>query len=114
MSEIGLKLTFSDPEASVAFTRELERADFQEQDFRVATVDPKLNFDAETLILVLRFAGPAAVTLAGFFTLSQAILKIIKKPAVTVEIDGKRGELSEQSSIEDIKLLCEIVHRSGK
>jgi hypothetical protein len=114
MSDIGLKLAFSDPETSAAFSRELETANLQNQQFRLATFDPKLNFDSDTLILVLKVAGPTAGAIAGFLGLSQAILKIIKKPAVTIEIDGKRVELHAQASIDDIKHLCEILDRSGK
>lgn len=114
MSDIGLKLEFDDPETAVAFARELERADVRNEGFRVATFDPKLNFDAATLILVLKFAGPGAATIAGFLTLSSTILKLIRKPQVKIEIDRKSAELRANASLDDIKALCEILHRSGK
>jgi hypothetical protein len=114
MSDIGLKLSFSDPEASVAFARELESTNLQEQNFRVATFDSKLNFDADTLVLVLKVAGATAGAIAGFVSLTQAILKIISRPSVKIEIDGKQVELRAQASADDIKLLCDVLLRSGK
>ena len=58
MADLGLHLTFVDPETSVAFSRELKAADTREKDFRVATFDSKLNVDAATLILVLKSLVP--------------------------------------------------------
>lgn len=114
MSDIGLKLVFDDPASAVAFARELERADIPTDEFRLATLDPKLNFDADTLVMVLKVAGGAASAIAGFLGLARATLAIIKKPQVRIEIDGKTVELRANASVEDIKLLCEVVHRSGK
>lgn len=114
MGDIGLKLIFDDPASAVAFARELERAEVPTEEFRIATPDPKLNFDSDTLIMVLKVAGGAASAITGFLGLSKAILAIIQKPQVKIEIDGKTVELRATASVEDIKTLCEIVHRSGK
>jgi len=114
MSDIGLKLVFDDPASAVAFARELGRAKVPKEEFRVATLDPKLNFDSDTLVMVLKVTGGAASAIAGFLGLSKAILAIIKRPQVKIEIDGKLVELRANASIEDIKTLCEVLHRSGK
>lgn len=114
MEDVGLKLAFSDPETAVAFARELEQAGDREQEFRVALVDPKLNFDAETLILVLKIAGGAATGVAGFLTLAKTILTLIKKPSVKISIDGKEVELHAKASPDDIKSLCDVLIRSRK
>lgn len=114
MGDIGLKLIFDDPASAVAFARELGRAEVPTEQFRIATLDPKLNFDSDTLVMVLKVAGGAATAITGFLGLSKAILAIIQKPQVKIEIDGKTVELRANASVEDIKTLCEIVHRSGK
>lgn len=114
MGDIGLKLIFNDTASAVAFARELERAKVQTEEFRVAALEPKLNFDSDTLVMVLKVAGGAASAITGFLGLSKAILAIIHKPQVKIEIDGKTVELRANASIEDIKTLCEVLHRSGK
>lgn len=114
MGDIGLKLTFDDPASAVAFARELGRAEVPTEQFRIATLDPKLNFDSDTLVMVLKVAGGAATAITGFLGLSKAILAIIQKPQVKIEIDGKTVELRANASVDDIKTLCEIVHRSSK
>jgi len=114
MTDLGVQLFFDEPEASVAFSRELKKIDDKAMDFHVATLDPKLNMDAETLILILKIGGPALSAIGGFLTMAQAILKLIKKPAVRIEIDGKSIELSATASEEDIKALCGVVIRSEK
>lgn len=114
MFDIGLKLVFDDPTSAVAFARELGRAEVPTEEFRVATLDPKLNFDSDTLVMVLKVAGGAASAITGFLGLSKAILAIIQKPQVKIEIDGKTVELRANATVEDIKTLCEILHRSGK
>lgn len=115
MSEdLGLQLTFDDPATQVAFSRELAAATADVKDYRVATFEPKLNMDAATLLLVLKFGGPALGVLAGFISATQAILKVIKKPSVRIEIDGKQVELYAKASDEDVKALCEILLRAKK
>lgn len=114
MSGLGIKLTFSDPEASAAFARELKGMDLGEADFRVAAFEPKLNMDAETMILVLKFGGAAATAISGFLTLSQSILKKLEKPSVKMEIEGKRVELFAKASDDDIRALCNILLRAEK
>jgi hypothetical protein len=114
MFDIGLKLAFDDPASAVAFARELGRAEVPTEEFRIATLDPKLNFDADTLVMVLKVAGGAASAIAGFLSLSKAILAIIQRPRVKIEIGGNTVELTADASVEDIKSLCEILHRSGK
>jgi hypothetical protein len=113
VSDIGLKLTFSDPDTSVAFSRELNTAE-PGPEFRVVTLDSKLNYDAATILLVLKAAGTAAGAIAGFVKLAQVILDRLKKPSVKIEIEGKSVELKAKTSVEDIKLLCEILARAAK
>jgi hypothetical protein len=114
MADLGIQLTFVDSETSVAFSRALKVADAREKDFRVATFDSKLNVDAATLLLVLKFAGPAFGAVAGFVNMTLAILKVIKRPSVKIEIDGKTIELDAKASDDDVKELCAILLRSGK
>jgi hypothetical protein len=52
MDDIDLQLKFSDPAASAAFSADLDAAEFP--DFRAATFEAKQNFDAATLIVVLK------------------------------------------------------------
>lgn len=113
MSDLGVQLTFDDSDTSVAFSRELAVANVG-LDFRVAMFDPKLNMDTEMLILVLKFGGAAMGAVAGFLALSQQILKIIKKPSVRIEIEGKSIELSAKASEKDIKALVNVLVRSEK
>lgn len=114
MFDIGLKLIFDDPTSAVAFARELGCTEVPTEQFRVATLEPKLNFDSDTLVMVLKVTGGTVSAITGFLGLSKAILAIIKKPQVKIEIDGKSVELKANASVEDIKTLCEILHRSGK
>lgn len=112
--DLGLKLTFDEPNTSIAFSRELKATEADLKNFRIATFEPKLNMDAATLLLVLKFAGPAAATLAGFLGLTQAILKMMKKPSVRIEIAGKQVELYAKAGDDDVKTLCEILLRAEK
>ncbi|MDR3474381.1 MAG: hypothetical protein P4M09_22255 [Devosia sp.] len=114
MVDIGLKFEFPDPESSFAFARELERADGEDHEYRIATFDPKLNFDANTLLMVLKVAAGSASAVAAFIGLVQAILKVINKPSVKMEIDGKQLELHAKASPDDVKQLCDILLRAGK
>jgi hypothetical protein len=114
MVDIGLKFEFADPESSVAFARELERAAIDGQEYRIATFDSKLNFDANTFLMVLKVAAGSASAIAAFIGLVQAILKVIDKPSVKMEIDGKQLELHAKASPDDIKQLCDVLIRSGK
>lgn len=114
MTDIGLQLTFADPEAAVAFSRELGASHVQIQEFRVATLEPKLNMDADTIFLVVKHTGEAVGAVGSFLKLGQTILKRIRKPAVRIEIDGKIAELSAQASDDDIRELCDILVRSKK
>lgn len=114
MADIGLKLQFDDPADAAAYQRALEQAGLEQQGFRVVTFDPKLNFEADFLVLVLKVTGAGAGAVAGFLSLSQAILKAIRRPKVRIEIDGKHVELYAGASVDDIKQLCDIVHRSGR
>lgn len=113
MNDIGIQLHFDSPETSVAFSREL--AQNQEGDgFRVLSREPKLNVDADTILLVLKFAGPAIGALAGFLALGEKILKMLNKPSVRIEINGKSVELRASASNDDIKALCDVLIRSEK
>lgn len=114
MVDIGLKFEFPDPESSFAFARELERVDFKGQEYRIATFDPKLNVDANTLLLVLKVAAGSATAVAAFIGLVQAVLKAINKPSVKLEIEGKQLELRAKASPDDIKQLCDVLIRSSK
>lgn len=114
MSDVGLKLEFSDPETAAAFARELDRVDLGDEEFRLAKFDPKLNFDADTMVLVLKVAGGVASAVGGFLSLSTAILNAIKKPSVRIEIEGKTVELRAKASPEDIRQICDVLIRSGK
>lgn len=114
MTDLALQLTFDGPETSVAFSRELKTSQGAGQDFRIATLEPKLNMDAATLLLVLKFAGPAASAVAGCITLTLTILKALKKPSVRIEVDGKVVELYAKASDADVKALCDVLLRSHK
>jgi hypothetical protein len=114
VADIGLTFEFDDAAASAAFARELESADLGQAEYRIATFDPKLNFDANTLVLVLKVAAGSARAVTAFIGLVQAILKVIKKPSVKLEIEGKRLELHAKASPDDIKQLCDVLIRSSK
>ena len=114
MSDLGVQITFDDPESAVAFSRGLAAQVDGVSDFRVATLEPRLNMDAATIILVLKFAGPALGAIGGFLTAAQAVLKLIRKPSVRMEIDGKSLELHADASPHDVKLLCDVLLRSKK
>lgn len=113
MNDLGIQLHFDSPENSVAFSRAL--ADAKECDsFRVLLLEPKLNVDAATILLVVKFAGPAASAATAFLVLGKTILKMLKKPSVRIEIEGKSVELRASASDEDIKVLCDVLLRSKK
>lgn len=114
MSDLGVQISFDQPESAVEFSRGLAAQVDRASDFRVATLEPRLNMDAATIILVLKFAGPAMAAVAGFLAAAQAVLKLIRKPSVRIEIDGKSMELHADASPDDVKLLCDVLLRSNK
>ncbi len=114
MPDLGVQISFDQPESAVEFSRGLAAQVDGAPDFRVATLEPRLNMDAATIILVLKFAGPALGAVAGFLAAAQAVLKMIRKPAVRIEIGGKSIELYADATPDDVKLLCDVLLRSNK
>ena len=114
MSDLGVLISFDQPESAVAFSRGLAARIDVASNFHVATLEPRLNMDAATILLVLKFAGPALGAIGGFLAAAQAVLKLIRKPSVRMEIDGKSLELHADASPEDVKLLCDVLLRSNK
>lgn len=114
MSDLGVQMTFDQPESAVAFSRELAAHVRETSEFRVATLEPRLNMDSETIILVLKFGGAAFAAVAGFLSAAKAILKMIRKPSVRIEIDGKSVELHADASPDDVRTLCDVLLRSTK
>jgi hypothetical protein len=109
MDDIGLQLTFPDTAASAAFAAELKAADFSGDGFRAATFEEKQNFDAATLIVVLKVIGAGIPALLAFGKFVRSFLKGADKPSVSLTYKGRTIELRGDASDEDVRRLCDVL-----
>src|SRR5262245_23872214 len=102
MEDVGLQLEFSDPSDSAKFTTALKSANFAGYGLRVATFEEKLNFDAATLLIVLKILGASATALTAFVKFVREISKGLDKPSVTLTKDGRHVEIRADMSDEEL------------
>jgi hypothetical protein len=107
MDDIGLQLTFPDAAASSAFAAALKATSFS--GFRAATFEEKQNFDAETLIVVLKVLGAGIPALAAFVKFVREFLKKSDKPSVSLKYKDRTIELHGDASDEDVRRLCDVL-----
>jgi hypothetical protein len=105
MDDIDLQLKFSDPAASAAFSADLDAAEFP--DFRAATFEAKQNFDAATLIVVLKVLAAGFSALLAFLKFVREFLKKSGKPPMTLTYRGRTVEVSGDASDEELKRICD-------
>ncbi len=109
MENLGLQLTFSDADEAATFAAELKKVDFSAANFRVSTFEEKQNFDAETLVLVLKITATAAPALVTFVKFVLGVLKRSKKPSVSLRYNDRVVELRGDATDEDVKKLCDVL-----
>jgi hypothetical protein len=105
MDDIDLQLKFSDPAASAAFSADLDAAEFP--DFRAATFEDKQNFDAVTLIVVLKVIAAGFSALLAFLKFVREFLKKSEKPPITLTHKGRTVEVRGDASDEELKRICD-------
>lgn len=111
MEDIGLQLTFPDASASAAFAAELKTADFSGERFHAATFEEKQNFDAATLIVVLKVIGASASALLAFVKFVREVIKQFQKPSVRLTYNGRTIDLRGDASDDDVRRLCDVLIR---
>jgi hypothetical protein len=109
MDDIGLQLTFPDAAASAAFAAELKATDFSADGFRAATFEEKQNFDADTLIVVLKVIGASIPALLAFVKFVRVFLEKSDKPSVSLMYNDRTIELRGDASDEDVRRLCDVL-----
>ncbi len=105
MDDIDLQLNFSDSATSAAFSADLDAAEFS--DFRAATFEAKQNFDAATLIVVLKVLAAGFSALLAFLKFVREFLKKSEKPPVTLTHRGRTVEIRGNASDEELKRICD-------
>jgi hypothetical protein len=105
MEDIDLQLKFADAATTAAFSADLDAA--ESTDFRAATFEAKQNFDAATLIVVLKVIAAGFSALLAFLKFVREFLKKSEKPPMTLTYRGRTAEVRGDASDEELKRICD-------
>ncbi len=110
MTDIGLVLTFPDPDSAASFASSLRTPEAQSEEVQVVTAEPKQHMDPVTIILLVKGTGAVVGTFVAFLKLAKTLLPP-KKPSVIITFKERRVELHGDATAEDLRRLADVLAR---